>query len=124
MKLIKLFVIALTLVMFGACTGGYNASTCDSLMEKVRNHQDLSDSDCSEMIDQVNYILKDLSKKEEASKDDLEAKKAFQKDPEVQKMAGYAIGFAMYLEFNKKKLSESNQKKLEETEKELENIKL
>lgn len=124
MKLVKFMFFAAVVILMAACggTSGYNAETCEQLKTKIDKHETLTDQDYNEMIDQTVAIIKDLDKQIKACGDDSEKMSELKKNEEYTKMAGYAIGFGLYMSFNEKDLPESVKEKLKKAEAELKGI--
>lgn len=70
MKKIKLFLYTLLVgILMSACSGGYNESTCQELVDKINSGEELTESDYSTMLSQYEAIVDELISKAKEAKD-------------------------------------------------------
>ncbi|MDE6255239.1 MAG: hypothetical protein K2M39_03495 [Muribaculaceae bacterium] len=100
--------------ILSACSGGgsYSSEKCAQLQEKVDGKQELTEDDYSEMINQLEGIVKILKEKDKEIGDDKEKKNEFSKSKEAKELVGYFFGFGFYLDGHGDQLSNSNKRKL------------
>lgn len=100
--------------ILSACSGGgsYSPEKCAQLQEKVDGKQELTEDDYSEMINQLEGIVKILKEKDKEIGDDKEKKNEFSKSKEAKELVGYFFGFGFYLDGHGDQLSNSNKRKL------------
>lgn len=123
-KFFNLTTAILLVFMIGACSGGsgFNKSTCEELQNKITNHEELSDSEISSMIDQMYDCAKEIKKITDPAKDDPEKMMELKSNEEIQELGAYILGFGFYLESHAKDLSPDNVKKLMEMEKKIKEL--
>lgn len=118
MKYLKLFFLAAMIFGLSACAGSpsYSPEKCKALTEKIKNHEDLTESDYNEMIDQFGAAIKVLNDKREKIGDDKDAKDEFKNSEEAKELLGTVLGFGIYLSTHEKDLTPENQKRLAKLE--------
>ena len=125
MKIFKMIMAAVMMLALSSCGTGasYSPEKCNELKEKIMSHQELTDDDYSDMLNQMASMVKSISEQSKAAENDEAKRKELKSNPEFEEMAGNCIMFALTLEAKKDKLSDSNKKKLTEIEKEIDQIK-
>lgn len=121
-KILNYVLIAAAFIMLASCSGGsnYSAEKCKALADKISSHQEITDGDYSEMIDQLQAIVDILKDKEKEIGDSEEKKNEFANSEEAKEYIGYFLGFAMYLDMHSDKLSDANKQKLDKIKNEFE----
>ena len=115
MKTLKLMFVALAMICLAACSGtSYDAATCDKLAERIDSQEQITDSDYTAMIDQMNAITDDFDKEDLDGKTD--ALTYFSNEENAKKL-GYFMVFSFYIENHMSELSADNQKKYQELQK-------
>lgn len=105
MKLVKLMMMAIVAVAMVSCSG-YSESTCKELSEKIRNNEELSQSDYSAMLDQLEGMIdkaEGLIKKYEDNPSEM------LEDEDVKNITTYSSDFSIALATGN--LDESNKEK-------------
>lgn len=126
MKKISLFLCAVVAVFVIACSGGntsYNPNTCKELVEKINNHEQLTEKDYDVMIDQLVAASKELKKKQDEVGNDPQKVAELIKEPEIAEMAQYAMGMAFYIGMHENELSPSNIEKMKKAKQEIDAMK-
>lgn len=126
MKYLSTLFIAVAIFCLTACSGSgsssYNPKKCAELKEKIEKNEELSQSDYSEMIDQMGAATFELDKKEKEIGNDKEKKDKFLEDG-GKEMAEYAIGFGIYISQHAADLNADNSKKMIELGEEMKKMK-
>ena len=118
MKIMKMLLCAALVLVFAACNNsGYNAKTCKELCDKIEKGETLSDKEVSEMIDQWVAIMNVYFEKIKATGYDKEKIAKWESSEEWTEMGNYGNIFNRYSILNK--LSEENEKKLQEASQKL-----
>lgn len=124
MKYLKLLFMAAMIFGLSACSGSssYSPEKCKALAEKIKNHEELTESDYNEMIGQLGAVVKALDDKRQAIAGNEEAEKEFKNSEEAKEMLGTVLGFGIYLSAHEKDLTPDNQKRLEQVSKEIKEL--
>lgn len=113
-KLFASIALVIAIFMAGACSSSqsYDSAKSKALIEKIQNHEELSDADCSAMIDQLSAAHDALESLTAQAGDDKEKDKEIKKSPEFKELTEVIIYFGIELDSRKDDLSNSNKKKL------------
>lgn len=115
-RLIPYLAAILSILALTACNGGYDASECERLTDKIVNEETLSQDDYSDMLTQYESILQyliDRTDKTNEISDDFERAKeqqALRQDEEFMKRFSYmfTFGSALYMAEVGGELDDSN----------------
>ncbi|MBD5369822.1 MAG: hypothetical protein HDR80_01575 [Bacteroides sp.] len=123
-NLIKILCIA-CVAFLAACSGGasYSPEKCQALVEKIKSHDQLTESDYNEMIDQFGALVSWMAdEKKKAAGDDAVMKEALSSEEGKQK-SEYIVYFGLELSEAKENLSASNVARLAKYMKEMNEVK-
>lgn len=125
MKKLAKFLCIVCLFCLVACGGkdAYNQELCDTLVGKIKGHDEMTEKDYDEMIGQFGSIVSWMSDEKKAANGDEAKYKEALKSPEGVKKAEYMLYFGLELDGNRDKLSASNVAKLAKYMKEMNEMK-
>lgn len=106
MKLVRFMMMAILAVAMASCSAEYKESTCNELSEKIRNNEDLSQSDYSAMLDQLEGMI---NKYEELKKKYDNDTEKLLGDSDIQNIMGFSSEFSIALATGN--LDDSNKEK-------------
>lgn len=106
--------LAIAILMAGACSASqsYDKAKSKALIEKIQNHEEMSDADYSAMIEQLSAAYDAMEKLTGQAEGDKKKEKEINKSPEFKELTEVIIYFGIELDAKKDDLSNSNKKKL------------
>lgn len=112
MRKILVFIVVCVLTVLAACSSApsYNPQAVKAIMEKAEKHEEFTQKDYSEMIDQLEAIVNELDKNKEKLKD-MKAED-LDENPELAEMMGNYVGLSMLVAFSGNDLDDANKAKL------------
>lgn len=109
------------LILTSCSSDSYNPAKCQALLEKINSGEDLTESEDSEVIDQMIAIAKYFDKKK-AELGDQAKFQEFLKEPENEEMTKHAFVMGFYLAMHEKDLSPANIEKLKAAQKDMNKV--
>lgn len=112
--ILKNVIIAAGIFILTACSGGgsYSPEKCAALAEKIGSKQELTEADYTEMIDQLDGIIRLMKEKDKEFGGDKEKEREFSKSEEGKNIGKYFLTFGFYLDSHTDQLSNANKKKI------------
>ncbi|MDE5808341.1 MAG: hypothetical protein K2H76_09500 [Muribaculaceae bacterium] len=110
----KSICLAAAIFILAACSGvgSYSPEKCSELKEKIKSKQELTESDYTDMVDQLEGIVNLMKEMEKEFGGDQEKEKEYAKTEEAQTLVKNFFEIGMYLDAHTDQLSNSQKKKI------------